>query len=150
MMSFGESASPIDGEQTEIRPGVSRPSARALGQHLIAEFYGASQLFDPEPSRSVLREAAQACGATVLDVHLHDFGARAGFTGVALLAESHISLHSWPEHDYLAVDVFVCGGVDPRPAVDVLRRHFQPTDCTVKVFERGEPASLRPSACPSA
>ena len=56
-----------------------------------------------------LREGATAAGATVLEVRLHGFGAGQGVTGVALLAESHISIHSWPEHGYAAIDIFLCG-----------------------------------------
>ena len=137
MESLGESGPRVSGEATG--GDETAPSHSALGQHLFAEFHGASNLYDPEPARAVLHEAAAACGATVLGVHLHDFGARAGFTGIAVLAESHISLHSWPEHGYLAIDVFVCGGADPRPAVDVLARHFRPESRSVEVIARGLP-----------
>jgi len=55
-----------------------------------------------------------------------------------VLAESHLSLHSWPEHRYLAADVFTCGDrVDPARAIDVLRRHFRPARVEVLELERG-------------
>ena len=68
----------------------------ALGKHLIADFYGAAQLFECAPVGPILREAALAAKATVLDLNMHDFGDRYGFTGVAVLAESHLSIHTWP------------------------------------------------------
>ena len=147
-MSYGDGTGTTDtgGEiappksAAAMRPALpSTPPQSTLGRHLIAEFWGASNLVDPEPARAVLREAAEACGATVLGINLHDFGERAGFTGVAVLSESHISLHSWPEHGYMAVDVFMCGECDPRGAVDVLADHFQPAQTEVRVLSRGLP-----------
>lgn len=109
----------------------------ALGQHVIAEFYGAVHLLDPVAAEDVLRAAAIAAGATVLQVSTHDFGDRAGFTGVALLAESHISIHTWPEHGFAAIDIFMCGDADPGRSVAVLADHFQPAHREVQVLRRG-------------
>jgi S-adenosylmethionine decarboxylase len=66
-------------------------------------------LDDAELVRAALAGAAAAAGAHLLDVHLHSFGPGQGVTGVALLAESHISIHTWPEHGYAAIDIFMCG-----------------------------------------
>jgi S-adenosylmethionine decarboxylase len=118
------------------------PQARPLGQHLIAEFYGATALYDPEPARQILENAALAAGATVLRIDAHDFGAREGFTAVAVLAESHISLHTWPEHGYLALDVFMCGAADVRAALQILEDYFRPARSDVQIIERGVPAFL--------
>lgn len=112
-----------------------RPAA--LGTHLIADFFGASQLFECTPAGPILQEAALAAKATVLDVNMHDFGERYGFTGVAVLAESHISIHTWPENDYAAIDIFMCGDADPNKSLEVLRRYFQPTHEEVQVIARG-------------
>lgn len=98
---------------------------------------------DPVPAKPVLERAAKAAGAVVLEVKLHDFGDRAGFTGVALLAESHISIHTWPEHGYAAIDVFMCGDCDPLASVDVLRAFFAPDREDIQQLKRGmltEPA----------
>lgn len=81
----------------------------AIGQHLIADLWGCDGLADPAVIEGALRSAATAAGATLLDLKLHHFGPQQGVTGVALLAESHISIHSWPEHGYAAVDIFLCG-----------------------------------------
>ncbi|XHR98792.1 hypothetical protein ACFB49_03850 [Sphingomonas sp. DBB INV C78] len=79
------------------------------GRHLIADLHGCARLDDAAYIERVLRDAAAAAGATVLDVRLHAFGPGQGVTGVALLAESHISIHSWPENGYAAIDFFLCG-----------------------------------------
>jgi len=117
-----------------------------LGQHVIAEFYGASELFACDAAAPILREAAEAAAAVVLDTRLHDFGGREGFTGVVLLAESHISIHTWPEHGYAAIDIFMCGDVDTSKSLDVLRAYFAPTSESVTILKRGEPALLAPAA----
>jgi len=117
-------------------------SPNPLGQHVIAEFYGASHLMDPDPAIDALREAAHAADATVLDIKLHDFGETGGFTGVALLAESHISIHTWPEHGYAAIDIFMCGDADTAKSLDVLRRYFAPESEDVTSLKRGFAASL--------
>ena len=95
------------------------------GTHLLIDFWGSSQL-DAERIKLALNHAAAACGATVLAVHLHSFGNNAGITGFAMLAESHISIHTWPELDYIALDVFMCGNSNPHLALPVLRQFFNP------------------------
>jgi len=79
------------------------------GRHLIADLHGCSGLDDINLIDRALRSAAAAAGATILEVRLHGFGPGHGVTGMALLAESHISIHSWPEHGYAAIDIFLCG-----------------------------------------
>lgn len=78
------------------------------GRHLIADLHDCSGLDDIGLIETALTHAAAAAGATLLEVRLHDFGEGQGVTGVALLAESHISIHSWPEHGYAAIDIFLC------------------------------------------
>ena len=86
------------------------------GCHLLADLHGASGLDDVALIDAALRNGAAAAGATVLDVRLHHFGPSHGVTGVALLAESHISIHTWPERAYAAVDIFVCGAANDADA----------------------------------
>jgi S-adenosylmethionine decarboxylase len=80
-----------------------------LGTHLIADIAAAKGLDDCDRIENALRVGASAARVTVIDVRLHHFGEGQGVTGVMLLAESHISIHTWPEHGLAAVDIFVCG-----------------------------------------
>ncbi len=79
------------------------------GQHLIADLHGCAGLDDVARIERALRAAAVVGGATIIEFRLHHFGPGQGVTGVALLAESHISIHTWPEHGYAALDFFLCG-----------------------------------------
>ena len=93
------------------------PSAR--GRHVIIECFGAQAGYDAGELEALMRRAAGAGGATVLSCHMHGFGS-GGVTGVALLAESHITVHTWPEAGYAAFDVFMCGGCDADRAAEVI------------------------------
>ena len=107
------------------------------GTHVLADFWGATNLDDAERMERALREAALACGATILHVHVHEFATNGGVSGVAVLAESHISVHTWPEREYAAFDVFMCGACDPLLALPVLREAFRPDRVTVGEQKRG-------------
>lgn len=108
-----------------------------LGQHVIAEFIGCESLNDYDNLKSVLQIAAEQAGATLLHVHTHKFSPQ-GMTGVAVLAESHISVHTWPEFGYAAVDVFTCGQhVQVGKAIDVLSDFFQPQSLNIITLGRG-------------
>lgn len=109
----------------------------APGLHLLVDFWECRGLRDAEGIERVLRAAAAACGATVLGVMLHNFGEGGGITGVALLAESHISIHTWPETGYAALDVFMCGRCDPRAALPVLEAWFSPGNTRITEHQRG-------------
>lgn len=109
----------------------------APGKHILLDFFGAKQLTNTPQIEAVLREAARACGATVLDITLHSFGEDGGVTGVALLAESHISIHTWPENGFAALDIFMCGNCDSSLAIEPLKKMFKPTRLTIKEVIRG-------------
>jgi S-adenosylmethionine decarboxylase len=70
--------------------------------------------------KSTLERCARAAGATLLNVHLHPTSPSGGVAGVAVLAESHITIHSWPEAGYAALDVFMCGNTKPHLVVPLL------------------------------
>jgi len=109
-----------------------------LGRHLIADFFGAAHLRDPAIIENILIAAALAAGAKVLGSHIHDFGEGKGVTGVVTLAESHMSIHSWPEHDYAAIDIFMCGDADPMIALKSLEAALQPSKTHIHVIARGK------------
>lgn len=111
---------------------------RFAGTHLIVDLFGAGRLDDLDFIDATLRECVEASGATLLHLHLHHFTENGGVSGVAVLAESHISIHSWPEHGYAALDVFMCGDAEPRIAIEVLRRAFKPDRLEVGEHRRGQ------------
>ncbi|MBN8816920.1 MAG: adenosylmethionine decarboxylase [Sphingomonas sp.] len=79
------------------------------GTHLLADLFECDHLADEARIEAALRGSVAVAGATLLNLYVHGFGEGHGVTGVALLAESHISIHSWPERRYAAVDMFLCG-----------------------------------------
>ena len=103
---------------------VVRNGVRCAGAHLIVDLYEAERLDDIDHIEATLRRAVDAAGATLLHIHLHHFEPNGGVSGVAVLAESHISIHTWPEAHFAAVDIFMCGSANPDSCVPVLREAF--------------------------
>ena len=116
---------------------VERDGMRFAGTHLIVDLWEASNLDDIDLVEKALRDAAAAAGATLLRLDLHCFSPNGGITGLAVLAESHISIHTWPERTYAAVDVFMCGDARPHSSIRVLRQAFCPRTLTVSEHRRG-------------
>ncbi len=127
-----------DAETVSAKEYLVRKDGRVYaGSHVLVDFWGASNLTEPELIERTLREAAEACGATVLHAHFHEFSSNGGISGVAVLAESHISIHTWPELDFAAFDIFMCGNCAPERALPVLRRVFRPERERVDEHRRG-------------
>ena len=100
---------------------------RGLGRHLLIEAYGCdvNSLSDVEGIQTAFHEAALAAGMTIINECYHRFEPW-GVSGMTVVAESHLAVHTWPEYRYAAIDVFVCGDdVDPNLACDRLKAHFQ-------------------------
>ena len=116
---------------------IERDGQRFAGTHLILDFFGASRLDDLEVMEAGLRRAVEAAGATLLHIHLHHFTPNGGVSGVAVLAESHISVHTWPECDYAAFDIFMCGDARPELGAEVLRETFTPSRTEIVEHRRG-------------
>ena len=116
---------------------VERDGLRFAGIHLLLDLWGAKNLTDVDTVEAILREAVAAAGATLLRIDLHSFASSGGVTGIAILAESHMSIHTWPETGYVAIDIFVCGACDAFSAIPVLRRGFEPTNLQVAEHKRG-------------
>ncbi|WP_144107227.1 adenosylmethionine decarboxylase [Paraburkholderia sp. BCC1886] len=111
----------------------------AHGTHVLADLDGiaAALLRDATALETILVDAAHAAGATVLSAHFHRFGGAQGVTGVVLLAESHITIHTWPEHRFAALDIFMCGRADAGHAVARIARALRAEVQSVRTCERG-------------
>lgn len=116
---------------------IIRDGKEYAGTHIIIDLWEASRLDDLAHMEAAMREAITVCGATLLHIHLHHFTPSGGISGVAVLAESHISVHTWPERDFAAFDVFMCGEAQPENAVPVLQRYFEPARLNVSRHHRG-------------
>ena len=143
---------PSENQTNEIRTGaavydssfdeqkdyfVERDGMKFAGMHLLVDLWGASNLDDPAHIDAALREAAIAAGATILHSHFHHFTPNGGVSGVVVLAESHISIHTWPERNFAAVDIFMCGACDPHLSIPILRRAFAPERVDLDEQRRG-------------
>jgi S-adenosylmethionine decarboxylase len=118
---------------------ATRKGVRCAGVHLIVDLHGAKRLNDIEHIEATLRRCVDAAKATLLHIHLHHFQP-SGVSGVAVLAESHISIHTWPEAGYAALDVFMCGSADPDKCIPVLREAFSAKRVGVDEILRGKNA----------
>ena len=107
------------------------------GTHLIIEVMKGTGLDCEERIQNAFRKCVEVCGATLLHIHTHKFSPQ-GVSGVAVLAESHISVHTWPEIGYGAFDVFMCGDAEPWKAVGVLKEAFSTDMVEVRELLRGE------------
>ncbi len=107
------------------------------GRHILLDLWGAAHLADIGYIERALHDAAVAANATVMDVKLHQYSDSGGVSGVAILAESHISIHTWPERDYAAIDIFMCGKCNPNDSLPVLESAFDATSVTVNEIRRG-------------
>ena len=116
---------------------VTREGLTYAGQHLIVDMWDGHGFDDKEFIEATFRRAVEAAKATLLHIHLHGFTGGGGVSGVAVLAESHISIHTWPERGYAAVDIFMCGVAQPLKAVEVMREAFKPRHTTVAEHKRG-------------
>ena len=116
---------------------ILRNGKEFAGTHLILELWEAGSLDNLQHMEAAMREAVAVSGATLLHIHLHHFTPSGGISGVAVLAESHISVHTWPERDFAAFDVFMCGDAQPENAIPVLKRYFEPGRIIVSDLMRG-------------
>jgi len=122
--------------------GKTKGSARTeqkieyAGIHLILEFWEAENLDSIKTIKKALTEAVKAARATLLKVDLHKFSPQ-GVSGVAVIAESHISIHTWPEMKYAALDIFMCGKSNPYLSVEVLKKYFKPGRVEITEIKRG-------------
>ena len=138
-MTVGHAAniaiSPLDSDRDDHF--IRRDGKIYAGTHLIIEVENGTGLDCETRIQNAFRKIVEVCGATLLHIHTHKFTPQ-GVSGVAVLAESHISVHTWPEIGYGAFDVFMCGDAKPWLAVDVLKQAFSTPDVHVKELLRGD------------
>ena len=128
----------------EITTSVDSGLTDVVGKHCILELYECDELKlnDEAFVRTTITTAAKLAGATLLNLITHRFEPQ-GVTGLALLAESHISIHTWPENGYAAVDVFTCGDhTMPERACEILRKELLAQRFSLKSFRRDTPEAL--------
>ncbi len=116
---------------------IERNGVKFAGVHLLIDLWGATNLDKLDVVERALKEAAEVAGATLLHSHLHHFSLNGGITGVLVLAESHITIHTWPEWSYAALDVFMCGSCNPYDALPILRAAFHPAHVNLGEQKRG-------------
>jgi S-adenosylmethionine decarboxylase len=117
---------------------MQRDGYEFAGTHLLIDCWQATNLDKLAHIENTLREAVKVTGATLLHLHLHHFTPNGGVSGVAVLAESHISIHTWPERDYAALDIFMCGDTQPEKAIKVFEQAFDTNDIRVTEHLRGK------------
>ena len=113
---------------------------KVLGRHIIAELHGCDPglLTDLEQAIEILREAVRVSGATYLGEFYKVFEPWGGLTAIVALAESHISIHTWPEYRYAALDIFTCGETaDPWKAYEYVVEAYKPEKVNVTEVKRG-------------
>ena len=109
----------------------------ALGRHFLIELWEADNLDKPEIGEEALVETVRASGGTLLDTRFVPFP-NGGYSGVCIIAESHVTIHTWPEHNYAAVDMFTCGPkMDFDAGLEMLKKYFAPKSMQVAEVRRG-------------
>jgi S-adenosylmethionine decarboxylase len=116
---------------------VDATGVQYAGDHLLIELWGADQLVDASHIERVLSLGAETAGATILHAYFHAFGEGMGVSGVLVLSESHISIHTWPERSYAAIDIFMCGDCNPYDAIPVIKAAFHPQKIDTHFVKRG-------------
>jgi len=115
-----------------------------LGKQVIIELYGCKQalLNDLKFIEDTMLKTAKKAKATIIKQFFHQFSPY-GISGTVVIAESHINIHTWPEHQYAAIDIFTCSDdMDDQAAYDFLRLTFQACDSDTRTIERGNLAKI--------
>lgn len=111
----------------------------ALGRHILAEFYGCpkEKLDSTAQIQKDMVAAAREAGAEVVETVFHKFNPQ-GISGVVVISESHLAIHTWPEFGYAAVDIFTCGQtVDPWISCNYLKQIFAAQNVSAREIKRG-------------
>jgi S-adenosylmethionine decarboxylase len=122
---------------------IERDGVRFAGTHLIIDLFGARRLDDLKHIERTLKRCVEVAGATLLHIHLRHYTPNGDVSGVAVLADGHISIHGSPEVGYGALDLFMGGDANPEPAIDVVKQAFQASRTLVKEHLRTDAARER-------
>lgn len=128
----------VDGNEGRKDHFVEENGKVYAGKHLILDLWNATDLDNLDLMEKTLRECVTAARATLLHIHLHHFSPNGGISGVAVLAESHVSVHTWPERDFAAFDIFMCGTACPEAAIPIIHAAFRPKTVEVREILRGK------------
>jgi S-adenosylmethionine decarboxylase proenzyme len=111
---------------------------KALGKHILLELYDCPQVMmsDTQALEDHLCQAAEVMGATLVDKRFHQFSPY-GVSGVVIIQESHLTIHTWPEYAYAAIDIFTCGEIDLEAGVEYLKKALQSGRSACQQIERG-------------
>ena len=105
--------------------------------HILLDLWDTKVKNSINTLRKILKETIKISGATLIHMHFHRFGKEHGISGVAVLAESHISVHTWPERNYIAFDIFMCGDTRPEASATYLIKKLKPRKEILKKIKRG-------------
>lgn len=138
VLANGAAQSPISIPEEFLNASAQRAAQAqyGLGRHVIAEFWNCENAQSEQGLAEAIQDAVRGARATLLDLNVRRFYPQ-GYSAIALLAESHLSLHAWPELGYVALDVFTCGEADPQKIVQALEAHFKPRDTEYIKIPRG-------------
>ncbi len=107
------------------------------GKHILVDFWDVKRMGDLGFIQKTLKQGALEAGAVILHEYYHPFGEGMGVSGVTVLAESHISIHTWPERDFASVDIFMCGACDPERAMRYIAEKFGAKKYDFSINKRG-------------
>jgi len=113
-----------------------------VGRHLLIECRGEQAFLKEKELKILMEEAAAAGGATVISSHFHSFGEGCGLTGVLVLSESHITVHQWPEKEYAAFDIFMCGDAQPELSAKHIAERFSDSVVEIRSLNRCLPVEV--------
>lgn len=118
--------------------GIEESALNTHGRHLLAEYYDCDRavLNDTGALQHLFEQAASAAGATIVQAVFHGFSPH-GISGIVVIKESHLSIHTWPEHGYAAVDFYTCGCCDPYAAHETLKHGLGSQRHELMMIERG-------------
>jgi S-adenosylmethionine decarboxylase len=112
---------------------------KSVGQHILVDFYDcrAADFDDHDYIREQMTLAAERMGAEIVAVQIHEFNP-IGISGVVVISQSHLTIHTWPEYEYAAVDIFTCGNdMVADPAIESLRKALGAGEVRTRCLERG-------------